>query len=229
MNPDSLAYVMHATFLLSFASFAFRNVNYLRGTAIVASLFTIYYSFTASTDPLWVPILWHFFFILVNTLHLGLNHWRHREIKLTATENFLHKTVLSNFPPAEVRSFLQISMSGSMPRGKQLIKSGTELNFLFCITAGHADIYSQGEKIGELGVGRFVGEMSLLTQSKTRADVVAGADLKFLAWAHEAIEKWVDSDAYRLSLLQTALGTQVVEVLLQHDRIHNPMEGKMVV
>lgn len=138
-------------------------------------------------------------------------------VNLDPLESFLHKTVLSNFPPAEIKSFLQVASEAELPAGKQMVGAGKNLKCLFCILKGKVEIFSNGKKTAELGAGYFVGEMSLLTRSVTRADVVAKEDLKLLVWPHEEIEKWVNSDASRFGLLQTSLSTQVVEQLLRQN------------
>ncbi|MGZ3658034.1 MAG: cyclic nucleotide-binding domain-containing protein [Bdellovibrionota bacterium] len=211
----NLIYVAQLAYFLTFASYAVRNVTWLRAGAILAGVAAIYYSIYVTSEPLWIPILWNALFILVNGVHLALGRWRSRDVKLDALEDFLAKTILSNFPPAEVRSFCALASEGELPAGAKVISAGTEIQQLFCIIKGKVDILVKERKVAELGPGRFLGEMSLLTRSPTRADVVVTSDLKALVWTHESIESWVNSDASRLGLLQTAMGTQVVEELLR--------------
>jgi len=214
---DAFVYIGQGAYFLTLISFSLRNMDWLRAVAIVASALAIYYSAYASSQPLWIPILWNSVFILVNGIQLLLTRWRKRNVWLDPVESFLHKTVLGSFPPAEIKSFVKKASEGELPAGKQLVHTGTDLKFLFCILKGKVEIFSNHKKTAELGPGYFVGEMSLLTRSPTRADVTAKENLKVLVWSHEEIEKWVDSDATRLSLLQTALSTQVVDQLLRQN------------
>lgn len=215
MDENGIVYLMHLTYLTGFAALCCKNIIHLRVLSTIASTATIYYSFVAFSDPAWVPILWNGCFVGANLVHIFLVNWRTRQVSLNPRESFLSKTVLSNFPSAEVRSFCELAQEGKLGEGKRLVNEGTDLSVLFCIMSGGADIYSKGFKVGELSAGRFIGEMSLLTQSKTRAEVITNSEVEFLAWAHKDIERWVDCDATRLGYLQTALGTQVVEVLLK--------------
>lgn len=208
-------YIAQAAYGLTLLSYSVRNVAWLRALAIAASCVAILYGFNASREPLWIPILWNLLFITVNGVHLALSRWRARDVALGPLEDFLAKTVLMNFPQAEVRSFTALAGEGELAAGSQLIHFNTEISHLFCILKGKVDIMVKERKVAELGPGRFVGEMSLLTRSRTRADVIVAEDLKVLVWKHEDIEKWVNSDASRLGLLQSALGTQIVEELLR--------------
>jgi len=188
---------------------------WLRLIALFSSGAAIAYGFHAAREPLWVPILWNALFAAVNAFHLAFYRWRAREVTLDPLEDFLFKTVLANFPPAEVRSFVALGAEGDLPASSILIRENTEIQHLFCVLKGNVDVLMNGNIVAKLGPGRFVGEMSLLTRSQTRADVVASSDAKLLAWTHESIDKWVDGDAARLGYLQTAMGTQVVEELLR--------------
>lgn len=222
MENTNLIYIAQLAYCLTFFSYSMRSMFWLRVGAIVAAFATIYYSFHVASEPLWIPILWNALFILANGLHLTVSKWRSRDVTLDALEDFLAKTVLANFPPAEVRSFAQLASEGALLPGARMIHAGTQIKYLFCILKGKVSVLSQGRKIAELGPGRFVGEMSLLTRSLTRADVDVEQDLKVLVWTHEAIEDWVNGDASRLGLLQTALGTQVVEELLRQQTVAVP-------
>lgn len=215
MGSATLFYVVQLSYGLTLLSYAMRNVAWLRAFAILAGCAAIFYGFSAGREPLWIPILWNLAFVSVNAVHLALSRWRARSVALGPLEDFLAKTVLMNFPPAEVRSFTALAGEGELAAGAQLIHFNTEISHLFCILKGKVDIVVKERKVAELGPGRFVGEMSLLTRSRTRADVVVADDLKVLVWKHEDIEKWVNSDASRLGLLQSALGTQIVEELLR--------------
>ena len=121
-----------------------------------------------------------------------------------------------------MRSFTALANEGELQAGAQLIRAGTKIDNLYCLLKGRVDVMSAGKKVTELGPGRFVGEMSLLTRSNTRADVLVAENIKALIWTHASIENWVNDDAARLGLLQTALGTQVVEELLRQQTEETP-------
>ena len=215
MDKASLIYFAQLAYFFTFVSFLTRNINWLRMLAILGGILTIAYAGFADRDPMWSPIFWHFSFLMANGANLLLSYWRQRSVSLDSQETFLSKTVLANFPSSEVKSFSAIASETLVPAGKGFIREGTDIEYLFCILQGTADVYCAGKKIAQLTPGMFIGEMSLLTQSKTRADVMANTDLTMLVWPHAKLEKWVDTDSSRLALLQTALGRQIVEELLR--------------
>lgn len=168
MGTSTIFYAAQAAYLLTLLSFAMKNTAWLRGFALLSSFAAIFYAFRASSEPLWIPIFWNILFVVANGVHLAVFRWRSPDVSLNPLEEFLSKTVLSNFPPAEVRSFATLGAEGTMPAGSQLIRDDSEIKHLFCILKGRVDVLVNGAKVAELGPGRFVGEMSLLTRSKTR-------------------------------------------------------------
>lgn len=223
MGDFYFIYLVQLSYFFTLLSFCCRNVNWLRSAALVASAIAIYYSLHVSATPLWTPVLWHSLFFLVNLAQLLASAWRRRAVALTPVESFLHQTALANFPPAEVRSFTRIGRLAQLPVNAQLVQINTKLAELYCVLRGRAGVFVGEQNVAELGPGCFVGEMSLLTKAATRADVFAADSLELVIWPHVEIEKWVGAEASRLGLLQTALGTQVVEQLL---RQQTPPEDK---
>ncbi len=217
--------LVQLAYFFTLLSYSVQNMFFLRVLALPASAVVIYYGFAVGEEPLWIPIFWNTLYLLVNAVQLLLVYWRRRRVALTPLEEFVSKTVLMNFPPREVKSFVALTLEAEVPVGQQLIQAQTKLEHLFCVIQGRAEIFAKEKKVAELGPGRFVGEMSLLTHSLTRADVFAGTELKLLVWPHEDIERWVGSDAGRLNLLQTALGTQVVEELLRQQGPNSQQEA----
>lgn len=215
MDDLYLAYLVQLAYFFTLLSYCFRNMTWLRLSALVASGVAVYYALYVARSPLWTPILWYSLFALVNLGQLLLAAWRKRSVALGPVEKFLHQTALANFPPAEVLSFSRVGRTGRLPKSTQLIEVNTKLSELYCVLQGVAGVSVNQQPVAELGPGCFVGEMSLLTKQPTRADVFANEDLELMIWPYAEIEKWVGAEASRLGLLQTALGTQVVEQLLR--------------
>lgn len=105
-----------------------------------------------------------------------------------------------------------------MSAGKTMIQAGQSLKYLFCLLQGSVEVKKGKKRITVLKAGHFVGEMSLLTKSNTRADVVTLDDVRFLVWKHADINQWIEKKPERLSYLQSALGAQVVEELLRQNQ-----------
>jgi hypothetical protein len=226
MDKASLYYLSQLGCLLLVASFAMPKAKWQRGLAIGAGVVFFLSGFATFPEIDWAPLFWGAAAIAVNAYFLTSKELQEKvaKLRLDPVDNFLAKTALANFPHAELKSFVGIAKEGVLPVNRVLIQSGKKLEYLFCVLEGGVEVRKGGKKITALGAGCFVGEMSLLTKALTRAEVVTSATSKFLVWSHADIDTWVSGDSVRLSILQTALGTQVVEELLrQNQEMHDAM------
>jgi hypothetical protein len=218
MNPSHLFYLVQAGYALTLLACAFKSTVRLRLALCASSLLFIAYGFMAAAQPLWFPIVWNALFIAAHSYYLFFRFGSGETTLVNPTAIFLSKTALSNFPAGEVNSFLALANEGELPKGHAMIQVDTELQYLFCILQGGVEVRKGGKKITELKAGCFVGEMSLLTKSRTRADVYTLENSRFLAWKHSDINDWLAKNPVRLSYLQSALGAQVVEELLRQNQ-----------
>lgn len=215
MFANYFEYFVHIAYLLTLLAFMVNRLVWLRMLVVVASVLTIVYSYTVPRMPLWIPIIWHSLFIVANLGHLFWARLRNRNIQLNALEDFLAQTALVNFPSAEVKRFAMQAEDRVVGPQQQIISEGQPVPQLFFMVHGTVNVIQAGQVIAQLTPGYFVGEMSLLTKSMAKATVVTAEECRVLSWPHEKIDEWVSGDMNRLSLLQTALGSQIVEVLMQ--------------
>lgn len=218
MDSSNLFYIAQVAYGVALLSIGFREIRRLRQVACASGVVFIFYGFMAAKEPLWLLIFWNTLFIAVHSFHLFFRSGVGGTVTLNPTATFLSKTALLNFPPNEVKSFFDIANEGDLPANHSMIQAGTELEYLFCILQGAVVVQKNGKKITELKAGSFVGEMSLLTRSATRADVLTLMPSKFLVWKHADINAWIEENPVRLSYLQSALGAQVVEELLRQNQ-----------
>lgn len=215
METTLFTYLGYLGYGLLLAAFALKDLPKLRMLAMAGSACLALAAGLTGTN--WPLCFANVAFFAANGIHLALLRRQPTAASLDPLETFLSKTALMNFPPAEIRSFLARAKEGELDKGRPLVKAGTELGYLFLVVSGGVSVIIEQQKITDLNAGCWVGEMSLLTKSQTRADVVTHSPSKFLVWAHSDIDEWINGDPVRLAHLQTALGAQVVEQLLRQN------------
>lgn len=214
MLQEYIDYIGHAAYGLTLLAFLFRTVVWLRLFAILGSVAAIAYSYYVSSFPLWVPIIWHGLYLIVNLVQLLVSRWQSRSVRLNPIEDYLAQTALESFSSAEVKRFVSYAEEHQVGPQQEIIQEGESLDMLFFVLGGAANVIQGGQVVAQLSAGYFIGEMSLLTKSEARATVVSAQPMHVLTWHHSAIDEWVKGDASRLAMLQTALGNQIVEVLM---------------
>eukprot|EP00760_Papus_ankaliazontas_P002028 PhM_4_TR10799/c0_g1_i1/m.48934/K04739/PRKAR; cAMP-dependent protein kinase regulator len=66
----------------------------------------------------------------------------------------------------------------TIPAGTEIIAQGTEVEWMYIIVEGTADVIGNGEHVCELGRGEMIGELEFLHKHSAAAQVVAKTELK---------------------------------------------------
>lgn len=97
-------------------------------------------------------------------------------------------------------------------RGETVVRQGEEGNSLFIVLRGGLEVLFDGKKIGELSVGEFFGEMSLLTGEKRRATVVAAEEVRLIEVSKEALSPVIASHPSILAGLSECLERRLEQI-----------------
>jgi CRP-like cAMP-binding protein len=80
------------------------------------------------------------------------------------------------------------------PRGTQLIRAGGQLDYLYVIREGKADVSVNGRTVATLEQNALLGEMSFVDNSPPTADVVMTSDCKLLQIEMAGLNRLMESD-----------------------------------
>lgn len=207
-------YSGNLAYALVLFSFLVQSMMRLRLLSICGSIAGIIYAYFHASGPLWTPIIWNLLFISVNTWRAASLLWQRRSQTLNAEEQFLSTHALKAFPATELKSFVGLAKRRSFELGEQLIHKGVVLHELFVIVGGTISIELEKREIARLSAGSFLGEMSFLSREAARADANGASAGEILSWTHDDIQSWTAEDPQRGGLLQAALGSQIIELLM---------------
>ena len=97
--------------------------------------------------------------------------------------------------------------------GEVLITQDGEPAFLKFLVRGDADIIRDGKRIGGVGRGDFVGEMSFLTQQNATADVIAGDLVRFLSFDHKRLRAHLERHTEIRHALEASFNRNLIHKL----------------
>ena len=215
MNIESLSPIYgHISYFLLLLSFAVKKIFWLRTIAIIASLFTITYCYFFFSNPLWISIKWNILFIGINIIHIALLFYEKRDIKFSGHKKFLYENVFSQFSPGEFERILSFARPIRVAKNSVLIEEGIHLNELYLIASGSLGIRAKGEIVASLKPGAFAGEMSFLTQGKTRAYVWALEDTFLYIWKQDQLRSFLLRNPKFQSIFQASIGSQLIDELM---------------
>ena len=196
-------------------SYSVRSMIWLRILSILAASLAIpYFLFRETSD--WSAILWQSLYILVNTINLIDLVIKMRPFKLTQEEQFLQEGVLKTLSSSQIRNLVNKGTWQSYDSGEKLISFNQPVDKLILITQGNADARIEGTSVMTVKGGDFIGEMSFLTGNAASADVVAGQNLRALAWKQDELKAYLTKESKVDALLQGILSSNVVKKLNQH-------------
>lgn len=174
-------YLVHAAYVLYLASYAMRDMIWLRVLTIAASipLFPYYY---LQREPLWTPMVWLAVFAVVNGVQVVRLLLARRAVELTDEQRALYQRVFPLFTPRDFLNLLSVGNLETTKAGDVVIEEGTYVSRLVLVTAGQARVEVNRRPVAGVRGGQFVGEMGFLTKEPTSARVVTTGPTKLVSW-----------------------------------------------
>jgi hypothetical protein len=215
MNPEIVPYLGHLAYTLIFFSFIVRKMLWLRGLAIIAGVASISYNYHISSSPLWVPIQWNMLFIATNLLQIVFLLKGKMNVKFNGPLDKVYQSRFQHFTPMEFKTLIDIAYTRSSPVNTVLIENNVGLDSVFLLLEGVCSVQLNGKELAVLREGDFMGEMSFLTDSKTRADVCAKSRITYLIWDKEKLHSSLAKNANLLHRFEGAIGRQLIDAIVR--------------
>lgn len=209
-------------FILIACSFMVKDIFWLRFLSITASICSIVYNTNVTAQPLWVPIGWNLFFISLNFYHITKIIYGNRKIILNDKERELYEMSFSQLNLIEFSKLLAMGQWVKVDSGSVLIKEDQPMEDLLMIYNGQVDIIVKHDgaekKISELKDGRFIGEMSFLSNHRASATVKTSRPTEFISWKQKKLKELLGRNPSLLFSLQAAMGAQISEALTEKNK-----------
>lgn len=172
----------HLGFALIALSFMVRDLLWLRVIAISGSLAAIAYNYFAPAEPLWLVIGWNAAFAVVNVVQIALSLRERASVKFSEEEKELFETLFQAFSPVEFMKIMRLAHWENRAAGEGLTVEGEAVPNLMLVYNGEVDIAIKGRKVSTLRDGRFVAEMSFISNSKASASATVVKRSRLVCW-----------------------------------------------
>lgn len=202
-------HLANGTFLLSFLV---RDILKLRVLSVVGGFFLLAY-FLLTTPVVWPSVGWNLVFAAINGVQITRLVLERRPVRLSEAEHELRSVAMRTLSARELKQLAPTLSFARVPEGERLIEEGVAPRHLFVILEGVASVERGGAEVTRLSTGRFVGEMSFLTGSPPKADVVAKTQLRIARLDGAALELLLADRAELRAALQSILGADLSEKL----------------
>ena len=201
--------LLHGAYFLTALAFLVRDVLWLRLLAISANALAITAGLHAGMGMLDETQYWFVLLIAINVVHAGLLVYERRLMRLTPEEQCLYASTFAALDRTVVKKLLRAGQWCSIKDGDILASEGKRPERLILISEGHADVVLGQRQIAELGTGRFICEISFITQQPANATVRARGPLRCLSWERVALERRLARDPELCAVMNAAIGSNL--------------------
>lgn len=200
-SPD---YFIHAANVLLLVAYSVRDILWLRLFAMGASVISIPY-FLLQPTVLRAPLVWTVVFAGINLLQSWRLFIERRPVQLSPEEEEVRRLVFGDLPHRKVLQVLSIGSWTTAPAGERLIVRGTLPDAILLILRGTVQVARNGQVVGELHSGEFVGSSLILSGVTPDVDAVATEPVRALRWVVTTLEKYLAANPETRSVMQRYL------------------------
>lgn len=193
-------------------SYSVRDVLWLRIFAVLGGTMLLPYYYLQPT-PLMVPIYWGIGFIALNLFWVTLLILERRPVKLTDEEQRLYRLVFRTLTPREMLKLLKLARWDDKAAGDVLVREGEPLQRLSIIVSGKAAVHQNGQQVGELLEGQFVGDVSFMTDQIAPVTIIASEPVRQVSWHRDELRKFLKNKKELLAALQLIMGINLGLIL----------------
>ncbi|MEM7121796.1 MAG: cyclic nucleotide-binding domain-containing protein [Pseudomonadota bacterium] len=186
-------------------SYSVRDVLWLRIFAVLGGILLLPYYYLQPT-PLMVPIYWGIGFIALNLFWVTLLILERRPVKLTDEEQRLYRLVFRTLTPREMLKLLKLARWEDKAAGDVLVREGESLQRLSIIVSGKAAVHQNGQQVGELLEGQFVGDVSFMIDQIAPVTIIASEPVRQVSWHRGELRNFLKNKKELLAALQLIMG-----------------------
>ena len=207
-----MEYLIHIANILYLFSYIMRDILWLRVLTVAAACFLIPY-FYFRPEPLIPAIFWNLVFTSLNVFWICRLLLERRPVKLSDDEQQLCQIAFRTLTPREMKKILNLSSWSNAVANECFVSKDEPLERLILIYSGKANVEIDGQKVGELHAGQFIGEMSYFTDDVAAANVVATQDTRYVSWPKDRLRSFLDSNSDLRAAFQIILGSVLAKRL----------------
>ena len=151
-----------------------------------------------------------------NIYHIYSLLSENKKIEFEGYEKFLFENIFHGFSSYQFKKIIDISHVNNCYQGQTIIEQDIFLDEIYLIINGKLEISVHGQSVASLKTGDFVGEMSFITNEKTKANVIASsADVRVLSWNTKKLKNLLSKHPELNSLFTATLGRQLISELME--------------
>ena len=209
---QNLAIWINAANVLYLASYAVRDILWLRILTVVAAALLIPY-YAMQPIPLRAAIDWNVVFIAINFYWIVRLIIERRPVQLTPDEARLRELSFPSLTAREARDLYAKGMWVDIAAHRSVIVHDRDNHKFSVILRGDSDVSYQGAIISQLGEGQFVGVLDDEANELGNLDVVTRTAMRVMCWPRDTLSAFMAKRPDVALALERSIGFELQRIL----------------
>lgn len=201
--------LIHTANVLYLVSYTVRDILWLRVFTVIAALCLVAY-FLTRPEPLLTAVYWNLVFTALNIYWIVRLLAERRPVALNQEEARLHATSFESMTPRQMLNLFREGAWADHPEGRRFVRRGEKVDNLSVLSAGSAAIEIDGNPVGEIGEGGFIGTMGFINDDPASVDVTAHAATRCLSWPAAKLRAYLRKNPATWDAMQRTLNRELV-------------------
>ena len=185
--------LLNVAYMIWLTAFVAKDIFWLRLLTITGNLMVMPYYLYYFETPLLNSIIWSGVYTTINSVMLFLLYLERRPVALTEQEENIYQLTFKSLKPRAFKKLIDQASWENLEPEVTLVTRDTELEDLFLVVQGKAEVVLKNGDNKDIPMGGFIGEQSFITGSTTSADVSTGAEATtLLRWEKKSLKNYLN-------------------------------------
>ena len=200
-------YIQHLGYLFTFLALSIKDVLWLRIMLALAQVLLGVYQLSENQLEI---VFWNAIFTIVNIYHIIRIINDRKIIYIPKEIKDIYENIFNDFTTKEFMNFWNLG-TYKISADSLLIKEGEKQKNLYLILSGDVSVKRHNEILNKLGRGKFIAEMSLITNEPASADIYSVKEIKYISWNQGELRHLQDSNKDLWIKLHNILSKDLIE------------------
>ena len=184
------SYIQHLGYLFTFLALSVKDMLRLRIILAIAQILLGFYQLSVLRFDV---VIWNTIFTVVNIYHI-IRIINERKIVFIPDEiKDIYNNIFNDFTSREFMNFWSL---GEYKKSSDtlLIKEGEKQKHLYLILKGDVTVKRNKNILNTLGRGKFIAEMSLITDEPASANIYSNNNMEYITWNQTELKHFQSSN-----------------------------------
>ena len=176
--------IQHLGFIFTFLALSVRDMLRLRIILAIAQILAGVYQVMIGRYDV---VVWNAVFTIVNIYHIVRIINERRIVFIPEEIKDIYENIFGDFTTKEFMNFWNLG-NYKNSSNSLIIKEGEKQNNLLLILDGDVTVKREDQILNKLGRGKFIAEMSLITNEPATANIYSNENVRYISWNQDELK-----------------------------------------